>query len=66
MKSTGQRPGAIKKADGEDTVWRRWMARFVRGLSDLLEASEPKRKRPRNLYISGMTSQRLVTRPYSE
>jgi len=42
------------------------VARIMRGLSDLLEASEPKRKRPRNLYIQGMTSQRLVTKPYSE
>ena len=47
-------------------AWRRLVARIMRGLSDLLEASEPKRKRPRNLYIQGMTSQRLVTKPYSE
>ena len=49
-----------------DPVWRRLVARFMRGLSELLEASEPKRKRARNLYIRGMTSQGLVTRPYSE
>jgi hypothetical protein len=50
----------------DHSAWRRLTARFVRALSDLLEASEPKRKRPRNLYIRGMTSQGLVTRPYSE
>ena len=49
-----------------DSVLRRLTARFVKALSDLLEASEPKRKRPRNLYIQGVTANRLVTRPYSE
>jgi hypothetical protein len=48
------------------SAWRRLTARFVHALSKLLAASEPKRKRPRNLYIRGMTSQGLVTRPYSE
>jgi len=43
-------------------LWRRLTARFMRALSDLLAASEPRRKRPRNLYIQGMTSQKLVTR----
>jgi hypothetical protein len=47
-------------------LWRRLTARFVRALSDLLAASEPKRKRPRNLYIRGVTANGLVTRPYSE
>ena len=47
-------------------LWRRMAARFVRALSNLLAASEPKRKRPRNLYVQGMTTTRLVTRPYSE
>ena len=47
-------------------LWNRLAARFVRALSDLLAASEPKRKRPRNLYVQGMTTSRLVTRPYSE
>ena len=55
-----------KDCGAASSIWRRLMARFVRALSELLEASEPKRKRPRNLYIRGMTSQRLVTRPYSE
>ena len=48
------------------SAWRRLAARLVKALSDLLEASEPKRKRPRNLYIRGMTSQALVTRRCSE
>ena len=48
------------------SLWLRLAERFVRGLADLLEASEPKRKRPRNLYIQGMTTQRLVTRRHSE
>jgi hypothetical protein len=51
---------------GRDPVLRGLIARLVKALSELLEASEPKRKRPRNLYIRGMTSQSLVTRPHSE
>jgi hypothetical protein len=47
-------------------LWRRLAQRFERALSDWLAASEPKRKRPRNLYIKGMTARGLVTRPYSE
>jgi hypothetical protein len=61
---TSDREDAGRKA--RDSVLGRVMARLVKALSDLLEASEPKRKRPRNLYIRGMTSQGLVTRPYSE
>ena len=61
---TGDREDVSREA--RDSVLRRVTARLVKALSDLLEASEPKRKRPRNLYIQGMTSQRLVTRPYSE
>ena len=55
---------ASRKA--RDSILRRMTARLVKALSELLEASEPKRKRPRNLYIRGMTSRGLVTRPYSE
>lgn len=58
--------GERKSKPADRSTWRRLTARFVKALSDLLEASEPKRKRPRNLYIRGMTSQGLVTRPYSE
>jgi|RhiMethySRZTD1v2_1073278.scaffolds.fasta_scaffold04112_6 hypothetical protein len=56
---------AQDEKSARDSVLRRLTARFVKALSDLLEASEPKRKRPRNLYIRGMTSQGLVTRPHS-
>lgn len=51
---------------GRGSSWCRLTARFVRALSDLLAASEPKRKRPRNLYIKGMTAKELVTRPHNE
>ena len=47
-----------------DSVLHRLTARLVKAVSDLLEVSEPKRKRPRNLYVRGAKG--LVTRPYNE
>ena len=58
-------PDGLEKSP-RDSMLRRLTARFVRALSELLANAEPKRKRPRNLYIRGMTSQGLVTKPYSE
>jgi hypothetical protein len=54
------------RGDTRSSLWRRAKARIVKALSDLMEASEPKRRRPRNLYIKGMTSRGLATRPYGE
>ena len=62
MSGERQEPGRNARA----SRLRRLAARLVKALSDLLEASEPKRKRPRNLYIRGVTANGLVTRPYSE
>ena len=60
----GGTPGA--GAGAGCSWWRRLTARMVRALSELIAASEPKRRRPRNLYIRGMTARALVNRPYSE
>ena len=54
------------RGDAGRSLWRRTKARIVKALADLMAASEPKRRRPRNLYIKGMTSSRLATRPSSE
>ena len=66
MNSDGRESNPGPKVNTDDPVWRRLAARFVRGLSDLLEASEPRRKRPRNLYVRGLSGRGLGTRPHGE
>ena len=66
MSSDSREPDTEPKSNAEDTVWRRLVAQLVRGLSGLLEASEHKRKRPRNLYVRSLSGKGLGTRPHGE